>query len=350
MRRLSLHLVPLGIPLIVVAASSLVISGVASPVLVSVLMAALINMALVVGVYVFNGNSGVFAFGQMAFMMVGGYSAAIFSIPPLLKTTLLPGLFPFVQHAELGLVGSIVVGGIFAALAAGILGFPLMRMSGIEAGIASLALLLIGQNVASRWDSVTNGSKTLVGIPNDLTPYIALMFVLLILIIAYAYQKSRFGLRLRAAREDELAATASGVKVSRERHIAFVLSAFICGIGGGMNAHYLGSLSSASESFFTPTFVVIAMLVIGGLYSLSGTVVGTVFVSLVVELLRELQQGVTVGTTLISIPAGSDTVALGVLLLITLVIRPSGLTLSREFSWPRRKSAEPSSLPVGDEL
>jgi branched-chain amino acid transport system permease protein len=336
MRRLSVHVAPLGIPIVIVTLISLVITRLGSPVLVSVLMAALINMALVVGVYVFNGNSGVFSFGQMAFMMVGAYAAALFSIPVALKKVLLPDLFPWVQQAQFGLVGSIVIGGVFAAIAAAVLGYPLMRMSGIQAGIATLALLLIAQNVASRWDSVTNGSKTLVGIPNDLTPYIALAFVLVMLVVAYSYQVSRFGLRLRAAREDELAATASGVRVSRERQIAFVLSAFICGVGGGMIAHFLGSLSSTSDSFFTPTFLVIAMLVIGGLYSLSGAVVGTIFVSVVVELLRQIQLGVSLGSVDITMPPGTDTVVLGLLLLVTLIFRPSGLTLSREFRWPRR--------------
>lgn len=337
---------PLLAIMVIVSVLALIIGSFGNIVLVSVLTAALVNLVLVVGVYVFNGNSGIFSFGQMVFMMIGAYTAALFSIPSVLKATLLPDLPSWIQETQFGLVGSILVGGVLAAVVAVVVGFPITRLSGIQAGIASLALLLIGQNVASRWTSVTNGSNTLVGIPTDLTVFSASVIVLIVIALAFFYQKSTFGLRIRAAREDELAATAAGVKVGRERLLAFVLSGFICGIGGGMSAHYLGALNSSIESFFTPTFLVIAMLVIGGLYSLFGAVVGTVFVSVVVELLRLFQQGVQLGSTIIALPVGTDTAVLGVLLLLMLILRPAGITSGRELDFrltarERRSRREP---------
>jgi branched-chain amino acid transport system permease protein len=306
--------------------------------LASVAIAMLVNLTLVVGTYIFSGNSGVVSFGQLSFMAIGAYSSALVSIPVGLKHVLLPNLVPWLGTLQVGFVTSVAVGALVAGVAAFIIGFPLSRLSGIQAGIASLALLLVVQTVASHWDDVTDGTQTMIGIPADLTLWPALVLTLISLGIAFAYQRSRFGLRMRAAREDELAAVASGISVARERHRAFALSGLVCGIGGAMSAHYLGALSSTLDSFFTPTYLTIAMLVIGGLFSLYGAVVGTVFVTIIVELLRRFELGVPLFGHLFVAPAGVDQVVLGVLLLLTLFLRPNGLTGSTEAQWPRLAS------------
>lgn len=337
------HIAAILAPTLIVALPTALIAGVNDQLLTTVLLGALVNLVLTIGTYIFVGNSGVVSFGQMAFMMTGAYASALVSIPTALKPVLLPDLPSWLQATQLPLFPSILVGGVVAAVAALVTGFPLMRLSGIQAGIASLALLLIAQNVASHWDSVTKGTSTMIGIPADLSLGAALVVTVVVILIAYAYQRSRFGLRLRSTREDELAAIASGVRVARERHIAFVLSAFVCGMGGAMFAHYLGALSSTMNAFFTPTFLTIAMLVIGGLYSLSGAVVGTLAVSLLVEVLRRVQDGITLGGGTAMV--GLDTAAVGIVLLITLIVRPSGLTKGREARWPARKVRDHPTKP-----
>lgn len=337
------HIAAILAPTLIVALPTAAIATANDQLLTTVLLGALVNLVLTIGTYIFVGNSGVVSFGQMAFMMTGAYASALVSIPAALKPVLLPDLPHWLQAMQLPLLPSILVGGVVAAVAALVTGFPLMRLSGIQAGIASLALLLIAQNVASQWDSVTKGTSTMIGIPADLSLGAALAIAVAVLVVAYAYQRSRFGLRLRSTREDELAAIASGVRVARERHIAFVISAFVCGMGGAMYAHYLGALSSTMNTFFTPTFLTIAMLVIGGLYSLSGAVVGTLTVSLIVETLRRVQDGIALGggATIV----GLDTAAVGVVLLITLIVRPSGLTKGREARWPTRKTPAGPTKP-----
>lgn len=334
------------IPMIGITLIILIIGAIGDSLLNSVAVAMLVNLTLVIGTYIFSGNSGVVSFGQLSFMMIGAYTSALVTIPAQLKKVLMPNLVPWVRDIHVDFFTSVVIAAAVAGVVAFVLGLPLARLSGLGAGIASLALLLIVQTVFSHWDDVTMGAQTMIGVPADLTIWSGLGFALVAIVIAFAYQRSRAGLRMRAAREDELAAVAVGISVTRERHLAFVISGVVCGMGGAMTAHYLGALNSTLNSFLTPTFLTISMLVIGGLYSLWGGVVGTVFVSIIVEILRRLQGGVNIFGAQLAAPAGTDQVVLGIILLVTLYLRPDGITRSREAhwpKWPRTRKADPAA-------
>ena len=150
---------------------------------------------------------------------------------------------------------------------------------------------------------------------------------------AFIYSRSRFGLALRASREDEVAAKAAGVNVTSERVISFTISAFFVGMAGGLYGHFLGLLTV--DTFYLPmTFITLSMLVVGGMQSLSGAVVGTIVLSFVIELLRKAEKGFSVGETSLSLPASSAEVGLGVILLLILIFRPAGLTRNAEIYWP----------------
>ena len=151
---------------------------------------------------------------------------------------------------------------------------------------------------------------------------------------------------LRASRDDDVAAKASGVRTVRERLIAFVLSAAIVGAGGGLYAEFLGSMT-VDEFYLEMTFVTLAMLVVGGIGSLSGAVVGVVVVTFVVEFLRTLEHGISVGPTTFALPSGSQEIGLGVVMALILILRPTGLTGGREFlEWHGDSAA--SQLALAD--
>jgi branched-chain amino acid transport system permease protein len=189
-----------------------------------------------------------------------------------------------------------------------------------------------------------------------------MLWVVVIAVGVFAYQSSGIGLRLRASREDDIAATAAGIRVSRERLIAFTLSGFICGIGGSLYAHYLGALTPTLAFFFSPTVLIIAMLVIGGFRSLWGAFAGAIVVAVLTELLRRVEQGVSIGGLHISTKPGLDGIILGIFMLAILILRPSGITGGRELRWPAgfprlgppgarrlRGSGTPAAdAPVGD--
>jgi branched-chain amino acid transport system permease protein len=297
------------------------------------LVNALINLTLVVGLYIFIGNSGVFSFGHIGFMAIGAYVGALLTIPVELKQVLLLDLPGFISDAHMATIPAIIVSGLVAAAVAAVLAVPLMRLSGLVAALGTLAILLIVNVVARNWNEITNGTRGMSGIPTDTTIWSALVWALVAMAIAFAFQEIRVGRRLRASREDEVAARSVGVSVSRERGIAFVVSAFIMGIGGALYAQSLGSISP-DAFFLNITFLTIAMLVVGGVGSLSGAVVGTIVVSVVAELFRRAESGIDIGALHIGGRPGEREVALAIVMLAILLLRPKGLVGGREITWP----------------
>jgi branched-chain amino acid transport system permease protein len=288
----------------------------------------LINVVVVVALFVFVGNSGVFSFGHIAFMAIGAYTAGVVRMPEASKAMMLPAL----PHIQLGSVPATIAGGVAAALVALAIGFPLMRLSGLVAALGTFALLNIVNVVTKNADAVTGGSTGMAGIPATTTVTTALVWALLAIAAAWAFQQTRYCLRLRAAREDEVAAQATGIGVRNERMVAFVLSAFLTGLAGGLYAQFFGSFNP-DAFFLTVTFTTVAMLVVGGRLSLSGAVVGTVFLTWVREGLRHVEQGVAVGPIHIAGRAGLQEVGVALAMLIVLLLRPNGLLGGKELTF-----------------
>ncbi len=301
----------------------------------------LIRVVIVVGLYVFIGNSGVISFGHIGFMCLGAYAAAWFTIPPAIKQYSLRGLPEIIATNQLPFVVSAVLATLFAGIVAWVFGRILMRLSGIAASIATFAMLAMINTVYSNWESVTGATSSIVRHPMKTGLWTAFIGACLAVIVAYLHSISRSGLALRAARDEAIAASASGVDIERERRIAFVLSGFILGFAGVLYAHFLGVVNP--DAFYLGlTFTTLSMLVIGGMNSLSGAVIGTVVLSLLIQALRWLEQGLDVGGTVLSLPLGVQEIAIGAIMIAILVFRPSGITGNRELRWPRRARARAS--------
>ena len=293
----------------------------------------LILLTAVIGLYVFVGNSGILSFGHIGFMAIGAYVTAWLTIPPTTKAMFLPGLPDMLMQAHWGFVPATLASGAVAALFALVVGLPLMRLVGIAASIGTFALLAIVQSITGNWTAVTGGQGSLFGLPGGTTMWVALGFALLALAVAFAYQSTTYGFRLNASRQDEVAAQASGVNVQRERLVAFVLSAFLVGMAGALHAQFLGVIV-ASAYFLGLTFVTLAMLVIGGINSLSGAVIGTIVVAASGEILRRLEGGFSLMDYEIGALPGLREVGLAALMLLILLSRPRGITGGRELVWP----------------
>ena len=296
---------------------------------------ALIRVVLVVGLYIFIGNSGVLAFGHITFTMVGAYATAWLTLSTFKKSFAL-ALPAFLAETQYPVFPSAVAASLLAAVVALVIGIPIMRLSGIAASIATLAVLGMFHTFYSNWGPWTMGAATLPGIPLYVDMWVALAWVVFALFVACAYQRSRYGLALRASREDDFGARAAGIDVPRQRLIAFVLSAFFMGLGGVLQAHFLGSI--AVKSFWLGlTFLSLAMLIVGGQRSLTGAVVGATLISAMIEVLRLMEGGVPVGDTTFSLPPGSQELSIALVMLLVLIFRPSGITGGREltFTLPR---------------
>lgn len=297
---------------------------------------ALVTLVVIVGLSIFIGNSGVLSFGHIGFMAIGAYASAILTIPSAQKGFLLPGLPGWLVSLEMATVPAVLVSGALCAVFALLVGIPLMRLGGVAASIATLSLLIIVNIVIGNWDSVTRGNSTMVGMPIDTTLWVAVAWVAVAILVAYLFQQSRFGLRLRTTREEAVAAVSVGVRPAAERLRAWVLSAFVTGVGGALYGHLLGAFSP-KDFYFTLTFTTIAVLVIGGINSLSGAVFGSIAVSALSELLRRIQAGgIDIGGVNLARP-GMQQVVLALLMLAVLLLRPSGLFAGSELRIPRRR-------------
>ena len=328
--RASWPLLPL---LLLVVAAAEIAYATGGPETRGVVIVALINLTLVVGVYVFVGNSGVFSFGHIGFAAIGAYTAGLLVIPPSQKAILQPSLPKFIADAHFGTIGALLMGGLVAAAVAAVLAVPLMRLDGLAAALATFAVLVIVQTVANSWDQVTNGAAGLSGLPVTASKNQALVWGLIAIITALVFQSTGLGLRLRASREDYHAARSLGVSVHAERRVAWVVSAFIVGVGGGLYGQYLGSFN-ASVFYLTLTFTTLAMLVVGGMTSLSGAVIGSLVISFIGEFLNRIEQGPHIGPIHIPARLGLREVGLAVIMLAILIFRPRGLTNGRELPWP----------------
>jgi branched-chain amino acid transport system permease protein len=269
----------------------------------------------------------------VSFMAVGAYLGALLTIPVINKSFLLPDLPGILADAAPGSLVSLLLAAALAALTWLIVGVPLMRLSGLAAAIATLSLLVIVGNVVSNWDEVTGGVNSLTGIPAYAGTWTTFLVVAVVLAVGLVFQRSRTGRRLRASREDLVAAQAAGVDEFRDRLVAFVLSAAITGAGGALYAQQVGSIG-ANAFGFDITFLLIAMLVVGGINSLTGAVVGTVAVSVIIECVSRLEEGGILAE-------GWSRVILAVAVVVILALKPRGITSGRDPRLPWRREAAP---------
>ena len=294
---------------------------------------ALVMTAIVVALYVFMGNSGVISFGHVSFVAVGAYFAGLLTVDPQTKAFTMPGLLPVLRHSHIGTLPSLALAAAAGGAYALAVGLPLMRLSGLPAGIATFAVLGITYNVLYYWQKVGPTAQTLSDIPETGRWTIATGAIIAV-VVAYAYQRSRFGRQLRATREDPAAARASGISIYRQRLLAFTVSGALAGLAGGLYVHELGIITP--DLFYLDlTFVTLAMLVFGGVGSLWGAVIGALSISALNSFLGDAENTVHVGFRL-TLPNGTRLVTIGAVMALVLILRPSGLTGGREFGWRRR--------------
>jgi len=291
-----------------------------------------IRVILVVGLYVFIGNSGVISFGHIGFTCLGAYMTAWLTIPPPMKKMALPGLPDLILNTKQHYIVGIILAAVFAGLCAYFFGKILMRLSGIAASIATFAMLAVINQVYSNWEDVTGATSSVVGIPINRSIWPYFICAVIVIVIAWLYSISRSGLALRSARDEATAAAASGIDIPHERLIAFVVSGAIMGLGGALYAHSVGVVTP--DTFYLAlTFTSLSMLVVGGMNSLSGAVIGVVLISTIIQILRWFEKGVEIGGTTLTIPNGLQEIAIGAVMIVILMYRPSGLTRNQELVW-----------------
>lgn len=288
-----------------------------------------VTMTLVVGLQVFMGNSGILNFAHVGFMGVGAYTSALLTIPVRMKGMALPDLYPLLAEVELAPWLGMLGGALFAALVAAAITWPLVRLSDAAAVITLFALLVVLHTFMLHWSAVTNGPRTLFGLPRATDLPLAAGVAAGAVLLALAFRDSRVGLLLRATRDDRVAAAGLGARVPRLRWYAFVLSAFLAGLGGALWGHFITSFSPKSF-YLHEAFVVLAMLVIGGPGTVTGAVFGTYAVTAAFELLRAVENRLNRADIFTEQVVGLTEVVLALAMIAVLALRPGGLFPGRE--------------------
>ncbi len=290
-----------------------------------------VNIVLVSSLRMANGFTGVFSLGQVGFVAFGAYVSGILTLSVADKAAFLPDLPGFLAHVEIGFLPATLLASVLCAALALLVGFPLMRLSGHHVSVATMGVMIIVNIVIINADMFTRGARTFVGVPVTTTLPWALGWAVVTVFVLGRFIYSPLGLALRSVREDTIAGQAVGISVLLTRLLAFVVGAFFAGVGGSLYGHYLGSFSAAS--FYFPFMInLIAMLVLGGMGSLSGAVLGVVAVTILSEVLRNLERGLDFGFVTIPPLFGASQIVLGVLFILVMIFRPRGLLGDREFT------------------
>jgi branched-chain amino acid transport system permease protein len=299
-----------------------------SPYFLYVLNFAGINIILAVSLNLINGFTGQFSIGHAGFMAIGAYVSSYLSIN---FGDRIRGLISFapdaVQNSVL-LLAVLAVGALCAGAAGFLVGVPSLRLRGDYLAIVTLGFGEIIRVFIVNIDAV-GGARGLGGMPKIANFFWIYLFAAGTVAVVSRIVGSSFGRTLIAIREDEIAAEAMGVNTTRAKVLSFVVSSAMAGVAGGLFAHYLIYLHPNSFTFIK-SFEIIIMIVIGGLGSITGSVLGAVLYITLTEGLRQFAQ--------------YRMVAFSLLLVILMIVRPQGILGHRElrhFLRTRRRASEP---------
>ena len=293
-----------------------------------------INIILVVSLNLSNGFTGVFSLGHIGFMAIGAYASAILTLPVAMKRVNLPDLPAWLAGIELHFLVATLLAGTLALVIAFVVGLSLMRLTGPYVSVATMGFLVIVQVVLVNWDALTRGARTFAGVP----PYSNLWWVwgwtVLTVYVIWRLVRSSFGRWMMAVRDNEIAAQSLGISVMKSRLFAFCISAFFTAVAGSLWAHFIMSFSPKSF-YFVQTFSVITMLAVGGMGSVSGSIVGTVSITVLSEVLRNAERGIDLGFVALPPVYGASQILMAVLFVLVIVFKPKGLLGDKEIDFNR---------------
>ncbi len=296
-----------------------------------------INIILAVSLNIINGHAGQFSLGHAGFMAVGAYFAAFLTYyyfgPYVDRFPAQSSMHWILQNALLVL--AVLMGGLLAAGAGYLVGLPSLRLRGDYLAIVTLGFGEIIRVLILNIDKI-GAARGFSGIPAWSNFFWVFFFVGITILISNRLVHSSMGRAFLAIREDQIAAEAMGVDTTRYKVKAFMIGSCLAGVAGGLFAHYTPAYLNPTMFTFIKSFEVVAMVVLGGLGSISGSVVAAVILTFLPEGLRSVKE---------FIPGGRDPrmVIYSLMLIILMLTRPQGLFGQREL-WdflPKRKDRVP---------
>ncbi len=345
--------------------------------LMTVLQKGSVYALAAVSMNLLNGYTGLFSLGHAGFMLIGAYAYAIFTIPAASRDTVYQYYdaavrisFPEVFSAALGPTGTVLgiilavlVAGLAAALFAYLIGLPVLKLKSDYLAIATLGFAEIIRAVFqwSKLGPVTNGSNILKSFPRTstfkfklagetikLSTFVPVLIATICIALIVLLVNSTYGRSFKAIRDDEIAAEAMGINLAKHKMISFVTSSFFAGVAGAVMAMVL-SIAQASNFKSAMTYEILLMVVLGGIGSISGSVIGSLlFVAASEWWLRGLDSGTFLGIEAPNIfRNGFRLVVFSIIIMIVVLFFRKGIMGDREITDLFRKKSKSPAKEAG---
>ena len=266
-----------------------------------------------------NGYAGLFSLGHAAFMAIGAYTSTLLTFPLALREAYdLPMLPAFLggPDAVWPFFPALCMGGLLSSLAALLIGAPVLRLRGHYLSVASLGFVVIVTTFAKTLKSITRGPMGISAIPSYTNIYWTYLWLFITVYVVWRLVNSRFGRAIMALREDETAAQVLGIYPMKYKLFSFVVGAFFAGVAGGLYAHFTKAIRPFEFSFFL-TFQIVVMLILGGMGTIGGPIVGAVSLLALRYALKPLEEHFKI--------YGLIEIIYAVLLIVVMLFKPEGL-------------------------
>lgn len=293
-----------------------------------------IYIVLALSLNMLNGFTGLFSLGHAGFMAVGAYVCALLTMSPQLKDMnffLMP-MVPWLRTITIPFLPAIIIGGLAAAFVGFLIGAPVLRLRDDYLAIATLGFGEIIRVLITNAQPITNGAQGLKGLPRFSTTFTVWIAAALVTLFMVLLMRSSYGRAMKAVRDDELAAEAMGINVFKVKVTSFTVSSFLAGIGGALLGHMITTIDPKMFTFML-TFNILLIVVLGGIGSISGSVIAAVVVTILMEVLRFLDEPLNFIVFKTAAMPGLRMVVFSILLMVVVIYRQRGLMGNKEFSW-----------------
>ncbi|XWX62910.1 branched-chain amino acid ABC transporter permease [Desulfitobacterium sp. AusDCA] len=295
-----------------------------------------IYVILAVSMNLINGFTGLFSLGHAGFMAVGAYVTALLTMSKAVKAQnffMVPIAKPL-ENLHTSFLAALLIAGVLSAIVAFLIGAPVLRLKGDYLAIATLGFGEIIRVIFTNTQTITNGSLGLKGIPNTTNLYWSFGFAVFTVAVIGFLINSSYGRALKAIREDEVAAQSMGINLFNHKVLSFMIGAFFAGIGGGLLGNLLGTIDPNMFRFFL-TYNILLIIILGGMGSITGSIISAFIITIATEVLRFLDDGFSIGSFSIPGITGMRMVVFSALLMIVVLFFTQGLMGTKEFTWSK---------------
>jgi branched-chain amino acid transport system permease protein len=295
-----------------------------------------IYVILALSMNLVNGFTGLFSLGHAGFMAVGAYATALLTMSADMKEQnffMAPIIKPL-ANLTLPFFPALIIAGLLSAFVGYLIATPVLRLKGDYLAIATLGFAEIIRVVFTNTQTLTNGALGLKGIPVTANLWWTFGTAVVTVIIITLLINSSYGRALKAIREDEIAAESMGINLFKHKILSFTIGAFFAGIGGGLLGNLLGTIDPNMFKFIL-TFNILLIIVLGGMGSITGTVIAAFIVTIAGEQLRFLDEKMDFGFISFQGIPGLRMVVFSALLMLVVIFFRHGLMGTKEFSFDK---------------